>query len=91
MGVHAGEAMMNIRAVKVSRGEAVDKKAPMTAKQTTQEKVHENKKKLLRVTAFSIHNPVQAPRENGIMPAPGDGWHFANDAIISSNTALNAS
>lgn len=33
------EVMMNTRTAKVSRGEAVDGKAPMTAKLTTQEKV----------------------------------------------------
>lgn len=68
VGVHAGEVMINIRAVKVSRGEAVDGKAPMTAKQTTQEKVVQNK--TFQGHSFSIHDSIQAPRENGIMPAP---------------------
>lgn len=37
VGVHAGE-VNNIRAVKVSRGEAVDGKGTMTAKQTNPRK-----------------------------------------------------
>lgn len=52
---------MNIRAVKVSRGEAVDGKAPMTAKQTTQEKVIQNK--TFQGHSFSLHDSIQALRE----------------------------
>lgn len=78
---------MNIRAVKVSRGEAVDGKAPMTAKQTTQEKVVQNK--TFQGHSFSIHDSIQAPREWD-NASTCDGWHFVNDAIISSNMRLNA-
>lgn len=80
VGVHAGEVMMNIRAVKVSRGEAVDGKAPMTAKQTTQEKLFQGQN-------FSVHDSTQAPGEQD-NASTCDGWHFVNDAIISSNIHL---
>lgn len=62
VGVHAGE-VMNIRAVKVSRGEAVDGKAPMTAKLTTLEKVVQNE--TFQGHRFSIQDSIQAPERRG--------------------------
>lgn len=79
---------MNKRAVKVSRGEVVDGKARTTAKQTTQEKVVQNK--TFQGHSFSIHDSMQAPREQD-NASTCDGWHFVNDAIISSDMQLNAS
>lgn len=67
--------MMNTRTVKVSRGEAVDGKALMTAKQTTQEKVVQNK--TFQGQSFSIHVLTQVQREQD-NASTCHGWHFGN-------------
>lgn len=69
VGVHAGEVMMNIRAVKVSRGVAVDGKAPLTAKQTTQEKKL-SKTKVLRVKSLVFMTQHWLNDRAEKMPAP---------------------